>query len=530
MELHFINKALRKRWWILAAFAAIGIMLATRVTGGEATEFESTALVLVQPSVESISPSLANQPDRYVQSQISVLESTVLADRVASALGEPETSLTVRRSIEFAQREDSDIVEIVATTSEAGRSQRIAQAYADAYLSDISARTDSVFQPERDRLQVELAAIEAELEEVNTDLARAAAPFIATLGSETPVAVPDIRVLDPDAATRQTLLLADLSRISGQLDAVELTAGQAVQTEIVQRAQLPENAVSTNTTILRAAIVSIFAMLGIVAALIAARFSSTVIDDEDIAAELQQPIEARLPRLKTLAYGPEAALRETSSEFTAGLDRLVGRLELASNVTGARVILVGGSQDGAGSTTTAIGLAARFARRGNRTVLIDGDDTSASLTGALDAPTGSLADIAASIPPELGSTDLPNLITLGTSPSIAARRLDGAAVVAALRPVADIVVIDVGPVLESMTASALARNVDQIVLVLPESGQRHDGVAQIARVFADRREQLMPVIADVPKTKARQNRPTTAPDSSDVAPTVAEAPSLEEAA
>jgi capsular polysaccharide biosynthesis protein/cellulose biosynthesis protein BcsQ len=529
VELHFINNALRKRWWILAVFVLGGVVLASRLGGGAGSEFTSTSLVLVQPSVESVSPSLANQPDRYVQSQITVLESTSLADRVASTLGEPETSLTVRRSVEFSQREDSDIVEVVATTSDASRSQRIAQAYADAYLNEVTARTDAVFQPERDRLSAELAAVEAELVEVNADLQRAAAPYLATLGTDTPVAVPDIRVLDPDAATRQTLLLSDLARIESQLDAVNLTASQAVQTELVQRAQLPTEPLATNTSLLRIALVFIMTMLGVVAALVAARFSPTVIDVTDIERELQQPIEATLPRIKNLTYGPEAALRETSSAYTAGLDRLVGRLELASTVVGARVVLVGGSQDGAGSTTAAIGLAARFARRGNRTVLIDGDDQHAALTGALDAPAGSLSDVAAAIPPELGATDLPNLITLGTSPTLSTRRLDGEAVVAALRPVADIVVIDVGPVLESMTAAALARAADQIVLVLPESGQRHDGVAQVARVFDSIRERLIPVIADVPRVKGLKNRPTTAPDAATVE-TMPEREVLEDAA
>ncbi len=518
MELQFINNALRKRWWILALFVVAGVVLASRIGGGVGTEYTSTSLVLVQPSVESVSPSLANQPDRYVQSQISVLESTGLAERVATRLGDPETALTVRRSTEFTQREDSDIVEVVATTSNAERSQRIAQAYADVYLIDLGARTDAVFQPERDRLQAELAAVEAELVEVNNDLQRAAAPYLATLGTETPVAVPDIRVLDPDAATRQSLLLSDLARIEGQLDAVELTASQAVQTELVQQAQLPTEPEGTNTSLMRIAVVFIMSMLGVVAALLAARFSPTVIDASDIERELQQPIEANLPRIKSLAYGPEAALRETSSSFTAGLDRLVGRLELASTVVGARVILVGGSREGAGSTTAAIGLAARFARRGNRTVLIDGDDQHAALTGALDAPAGSLSDVAAEIPPQLGATDLPNLITLGTSPSISTRRLDGDAVVAALRPVADVVIIDVGPVLESMTAAALARAADQIVLVLPESGQRHDGVAQVARVFDSVRERLIPVVADVPRARGKNNRPTTVPDAAVIEP------------
>jgi Mrp family chromosome partitioning ATPase len=509
VELQFISKALQKRWWVVAAFVIAGVLLSSRITDSAAQQFRSTALILVQPSNESVSPSLANQPDRYVQSQISVLESTILADSVAESLGDPETSLSVRRSTEFVQREDSDIVEVIVTTSEAQRSQLIAQGYVQAYLIDIERRTDAVFQPERNRLQQELETIETDLAAVNADLARAAAPFIATLGTETPVAVPDIRVLDPDAATRQTLLLADLERVSSQLDAVELTAGQAVQTELVQQAQLPTEPVATATSLLRIAIIMIMAMLGVVAALVTARFSANIIDDRDIEVRLDQPIEARLPRVKALTFGADAALQEQDTSYTNGLDRLAGRLELASSVVGSRVVLVGGSRDGAGSTTTAIALAARFARRGNRTVLIDADDRIASLTDALNAPVGDLGEIT-SAAPELGPTELPNLITLGISPTAKLRRLDGQAVVSALRPVADIVIIDVGSVLESTAASSLSRHADQLVLVLPASGQSQDGVNQIARTFGAINDQVIPVIADVPRSRGTRKAPTTA--------------------
>ena len=110
MELRFVALALRKLWWLIALFAVFGIILARSLCGPSTGQYQSQALLLVRPSSSSVSPALASQPDRYVLSQISVLESTALAESVANMLGGDETPLTVRRSSDFVQRDETDIV------------------------------------------------------------------------------------------------------------------------------------------------------------------------------------------------------------------------------------------------------------------------------------------------------------------------------------------------------------------------------------------------------------------------------------
>ena len=514
MELRFVALALRKLWWLIAVFAVLGIILARSLSGASTGQYESQALLLVRPSTSSVSPALASQPDRYVLSQISVLESTALAESVGNVLGGDETALTVRRSTKFVQRDETDIVVVTATTSDAVRSQKIAQAYASTYVNQTVTRTEALFAPERVRLLEELASVESELDDVNATLAAAAAPYLATLNSDTPVPVPDIRVLSPAAATRQSLLLEDIQRINNQLNNLELAARESVQSEIIQSAPVPDNPLSNSNGLLRMAIVIIMALAGAVVALVAARFSPTIIDEGDIEASLDQPIEARVPFVAGVAGSPEFAVAEDSRKWRSELDQLASRVELASNVDGARIVAVGGSTLGAGSSTLAIGLAARFAQRGSRTILIDADTTSATVTSALGAPTElHLADIANRRPDTLGGTALPNLITLGTSVGQSGRRVDGRDIAASLRTAADIVVIDVGPVLDSVSAAQLASGIDQLVLAVPHRGQRHDGIEQIRRVFSSFTEQLLPVTVSTKggffsKLASTKSRPT----------------------
>ena len=355
MELRFVTLALKRLWWIPILMGIVGLLVGTRFTAPGVAEFESTALVLVQPSDESISPAQSTAPDRFVASQISLLESNQISESVAELLGGDETSLTVSRSLEFAQREESDVVEIIATTTDAERSQAIAQTTADVYIAELGERVDALFAAELNELSAELEGIDAELIEVNTALADAAEPFLNQLGSESPIPVPSIEVLDPAAATQRATLLTERASTRSRLDALELATDNAVNSEIIQDAQLPEEGLANALAPLRYAIVVIFALLGVALSMAVTRFSPVVIDDRDIETALRRPIEARVPRSDALGSSLRDALMLLGDEARVQnqLDRLASRVELASDIRGARIIGVGGSQLGSGSSSLA---------------------------------------------------------------------------------------------------------------------------------------------------------------------------------
>ena len=72
MELRFVTLALKRLWWIPVILGLVGLLAGGRLTASDGTEFEATALVLVQPSDDSVSPAQTTAPDRFVASQISV--------------------------------------------------------------------------------------------------------------------------------------------------------------------------------------------------------------------------------------------------------------------------------------------------------------------------------------------------------------------------------------------------------------------------------------------------------------------------
>ena len=512
MELRFVTLALRRLWWIPVALLILGLLLGGRLTATAGDEFESTALVLVQPSDDSVSPAQTNAPDRFVASQISLIESNQTNQRVAESLGGDETALTVSRSLEISQRDESDVVEITATTSDAERSQAIAQTTADVYIAELNRRVDALFAPEQQELEAELAEIDVALTEINQRLADAAEPFLDQLGDEAPLPIPSIEVLDPASATERSTLLAERSTARSRLNALNLTANNAVNSEMIQEAELPEEPVGNALAPLRYAIAVVLALLGVAIALVITRFSGTVIDERDIESALRRPIESRLAKSEALSSTLSQALSipETETEILETLDRLASRIELATDIRGARIVGVGGSQAGSGSSTLATALAGRFSQRGNRTILVDADATDARVTSELGAPPMlHQADFESSTSTDYGETVHENLITLGIDQADRTRRIRASALGRGLRSRTDVIVIDLGPLLSSTSASQLLDELDLIIMTFPKNQQKTAGLEQVARTYGSVTDRILPVISNVPSSRRQNSTPST---------------------
>lgn len=513
MELRFVTLALKRLWLLPVLLGVLGLMVGGRLTTPGDEQFESTSLVLVQPSDDSISPAQSTAPDRFVASQISFLESNQISENVAELLGGAETALTVSESLEFSQREESDVVEIVATTTSAARSQAIAQATADVYITELNERVEVLFAADLNDLAAQIESIDIALAEVNTTLAAAAAPFLNQLGNESPIPVPAIDVLDPAAATRRSTLLTERVIARERFDALTLATANAVNSEIIQGAQLPETGVANSLAPLRYAVAIIFGLLGVALALMATRFSPTVIDDRDIETSLRRPIEARVPRSPALAGSlPDAlSLFGDESKVVGELDRLASRIELASDIRGARIIGIGGAQVGSGSSALATALAGRFAQRGNRTILIDADAVDARVTRELGAPAKlHVTDFENDSAVDYGQTQLPNLITLGIDQAERTRRIRASALGRGLRSRADIIVIDLGSLLTSTSASQLVDELDLLLMAFPKSRQSVEGLEQISRTFESVADRILPVINDAGSRRSNKSKKVSA--------------------
>ena len=399
------------------------------------------------------------------------------------------------------------MVEITARTSNAERSQAIAQTTANVYLGELNRRVEENFGPEIEELIEELDDIEDGIDDANDRLFEASEPFRNQIDDPTldsPLPIPSAAVLDPVADTQRSTLTAERGIVLSRLDALETASENAVNSETLQQAELPEEPLGNALAPLRWAFAVVFALLGVAVALVATRFSRSVLDDRDIETALRRPIEARLPRSSALSGNLRDALDIAPSEANLidSLDRLASRIELASDIRGARVIGVGGSQENSGSSTVAVALAARFSQRGNRTILVDADATDARVTYELGAPPMlHRTDFESATAADYGETIHGNLITLGIDQADRTRRIRSTALGRGLRARTDIIVIDLGPLLASTSASQLMDELDLVVVSFPKHRQPNSGLEQIARSYSAVTDKMLPVISDVPASR-----------------------------
>ena len=163
---------------------------------------------------------------------------------------------------------------------------------------------------------------------------------------------------------------------------------------------------------------------------------------------------------------------------TAGGEGPVGSASPVTGTAEPRVLLVTSARDSEGKSTVAANLAVSIAETGKSVLLIDGDFRRPSVGGFVGVPDGpGLRELSELNGQELAKaivfTELPNLAMLrsgsaGIAPSWFLTEADW--VVEQARELADVVVIDSGPLLATNEAATLVPSVD-VLLVVTKSGR-----------------------------------------------------------
>jgi capsular exopolysaccharide synthesis family protein len=186
-----------------------------------------------------------------------------------------------------------------------------------------------------------------------------------------------------------------------------------------------------------------------------------------------------IPFLGRLQLGGRSPSAEADAFHT-----LRTNLELANTQVGARTIVVTSLHGGEGKTTVAANIAAAFSRAGRRVVLADLDLREGLLTKrlgvdnrrgvtALARGEGSVDEAVVTVP--VDATHAVDVVASGALPSnpgdlLASRTLQTA--LAQLQERAELVVVDVPPVMDSADAAALSTRLEHAALLLVVDGRR----------------------------------------------------------
>ena len=519
MELSFVIAALRRNGWVIVVCSVLGFFASLSIEPPRA-QFESNGLLLLSPSGFDGGVAYANQPDRFVLTQLGVLQAEGLADRVAERVNAgsslEETAGSVSRNTEMTQNLDSDTVNIATTTGQALRSQLIAQAYLDLYIEEARATVEGTSQPELDRLGTEIDRVETELASVQQQIVAVMAPFLPSTSDEITKQIPAPGIVAPELTTRLDNLTAQLKALNLSRIALESEVFSSFNSIIVQDATLPVSAIGNSTALLTAALVFVATTLGFIIALVWTRFSDRVLDDLQASEILGMPIVGELDHSRSLRRSPLVACDNLPSSLIPVIDQLSVRAEALGSVTEPLTVAVVGTQRVAGTTTLATAMAGRFSAAEFEVVLVDLDASDPYLSEAFGGIRGEGLAAVFTPNPERAfiRTGRTGVTLLGRGHrAVSIRRDLVGEVLDVAKSRAHIVIIDAGSVLDAAATVELCDLVDAVVLAVPLRRQETRPLGHVARQFEPITKKVLPII-----THPMAKRAALSSDNSHAAP------------
>lgn len=498
MELSFVIKALQRRWWIIVVFSLLGAIPGSLVGDSDVIEYQSDAALLVTAPTSS-QTFFSGDPDRYVQGQLTVLESETLSNEVALIIGATQDdAIEIRRNTDFTQVGDTDVV-VVSVRAESPEQARVTtQAYIETYIENQRITAQASQQPDIAALELLLTEKKEELRIVNQTIEDAMRIYVL----DPPV--PPVNAIVPAAAASADLLVDEINRIQSAQNELDFQARLRVNTQIVQQASTPRFPVESSNSILIIGGYILGAMLGVVVALISAQFSPNLIDAVATAEVTGQAVVGTLARSRVMRSNPLLASQQTRGRTPQTLGQLAVRSEALGTVTRPLVIACIGPRVGAGATSTALAMAGRFAQQGSLVTVLDADDRDRSLSRKHALPDlGGLAELVSCIeqgndvntdgvlsPTELGGV---NVIGQGEEISVL-RRANIQSVIQTAAQFGDVLIIDGGPLLGSAAVIEACRHADAIVLTVPLQQQRRSQLADVVTQIGTDRTKLLTVV------------------------------------
>jgi Mrp family chromosome partitioning ATPase len=268
--------------------------------------------------------------------------------------------------------------------------------------------------------------------------------------------------------------------------------------------------VSSNRKILAAGVLGGL-VFGLVLAVVAARLSRKVLDNEEASEILQVPVVGSVPRYG-ISNDRRAVVEYLPANATPFIDHLRVRTDALDRQHHALVVVVTGTDVSVGTTSLAGALANRFALNGAEVIVVDADPLHPELSQLFELQPAGLPAYPGGPPRSPGSASLLRPTRVPTLQVVAAadmmesgsvlRREDVPKLVARLDPHADVIIVDGGPFLGAASTVQFAHIADAVVLVIPSGRQQKQALALIGRELREQQPNVLAVTT--PSTPLRR--------------------------
>ena len=498
---------LRRRWRLLLACSVVGLLVAFAASFTQPTQYRSTTSLEISPvtASQSASNGLIMQPAE-IATQIQVLQSTPVAQRVIDTLELDVTTSQLLDSITTTQEADTRVVAVTAMRPTADEAMEVATSFADEYLT---------FRAEQANKQKEDAL--AALTEEATSTRDALAAVERKIPNATGLELAQLR-------SRQQSLLVELTQILSDQAAASVSAPGALGGggQILVPAPLPGAPAEPQP--MRAALLGLFLglLLGIGLAFVRDHFDDAIRDEGRLREAIApRPVLGRIPHWANAKSGRLATVLDPGSQVSEAYRALSTNIRFLLAVAkdrnhtqerppadgaslskakktsttpqSGKLLLVTSATEAEGKTSLASNLAVVAAQFGLRVVLVDADLRSPQLAGVfgLGHPPG-LSDLLANdhdvvdylIEVEnlrvlAGGSLAPNPAELLASPRMQE-------LLTTLASHADLVVIDSAPATRVADALELVAACDLVLLSVRHAQTRlrslHEAIERISQV------------------------------------------------
>jgi capsular exopolysaccharide synthesis family protein len=500
---------LRRRWRVVAISLLLGTAAAIALTRLATPQYEATTVLVIEPAQSAASSSGVVMDPNEVATQVTVITSSEVAERVQDAVPLNESTGELLESVVVEPRDDTRTVDITVTRDNKQDAASIANAFADEY---IAYRQDEVIERLSDlrvRYTGQLTDISEELDQINdelrTTLDEADAPTKVTLRAE-----------------RDSLLIqrADVSTQLATLNyGIDPTSPGGI---ITLRAEPPSGPASPNLP--RALILgmTLGLVLGVALALLRDRLDDVLRDESRLRPLVQdQPILGRIPSAREARQGrvvsliaPQADISEAYRALSTSVRFLVAATPRQDDMTApsGRVLVVTSAREAEGKTSVATNLAVAAANAGLRVVLVDADLRRPAvaaqfglrgMVGLTDALIDGHVRVEDLVP--VGVEGLRLLAGDATPPNPAAllSTRHTQMIIGRLCDVADLVILDTAPLLAAADTMELIPHADMVVMVTRYRHSSYRAVAAAMEVLSrvGRRPDGV-VLNDAPSTEA----------------------------
>jgi capsular exopolysaccharide synthesis family protein len=448
-------RVLRRRWAVIAAAAIVTCGAAVALAVSKENQYRSTAKLLFRDSgVEEtvLGPSSGDtDPERQAATNLELGSVATVETRTAERLRAPGVDrAAVASSVELSASANSDLATVAATTGDPALSARMANVYAEEYIS---------FRRVSDRARAAAAA-----REVRRRLAGLTASEQSGLAGDT------------------------LRRQARALDT--LAALRTGDVELVERARPQDNPVSPRPKVNGGVGLLLGLLLGLALAFLLEQLDRRLREPEDVEDAFEVPIVGRIPATRTLRRAgswPQLGLPPEEAEAFRMLRANLRYLNAAEPV---RSVVVTSAASGEGKSTVAWNLAFLEAEAGRSALLIEGNMRRPRLAERLRLPAeaGLSAILAGGVDGEETAITLQSggamldVIPAGPPPPNPAELLESRAMEGLLercRERYEFVLVDTPPALAVSDVTPLLRQVDGVLVVASPGLTTRDAAVEL---------------------------------------------------